>query len=217
MSNEGPRRKGVILRWEANRSGRAKAGAGFVRIEKQEVAMPGNSTEERLAEVLAQCVADLLSELKIKADRHAGSRPPPTTGESIAAFSGFGSTSFRGSFTLFGSSKLFSRLHPLPPTVTPRDLVDWACELVNQSVGRFRNRLLGYGVSVALGVPQSALAEQMRLSSSLRPGRTPICFTIDGMILEGWLELSLKSGFELAESPSDAQEAALREGSMVFF
>jgi hypothetical protein len=179
--------------------------------------MAGNSTEERLVEILSHCIAEMFSELKIKADRHLEDRPPPPIGESIAAFGGFGSTDFRGSFTLFGSSKLFSRLHPLPPTTSPRDLADWACELVNQAVGRFRNRLLGYGVSLALGVPQSALAEQVRLSSSMRPGRTPLCFRVEGMILEGWVELNLRSGFELAEGPSEAREAALREGSMVFF
>jgi enoyl-CoA hydratase/carnithine racemase len=101
--------------------------------------------------------------------------------------------------------------------VTPRDLTDWACEMVNQSVGRLRNRLLAYGVSVALSVPQSALAERLRLSSSLRPTPTPISFAIDGMVLDGWLELEIGAGFRLAESPSDEEGAALREGSIVLF
>jgi hypothetical protein len=184
-------------------------------MENGEVTMPGDASEEQLSGILAKCMDELLAEMELKAERFYGERPAPAAGESIAAFSGFGSTSFRGSFALLGSSKLFSRLHPLPPTVTPRDLADWACELVNQIVGRFRNRLLGYGVSIALGVPQSALAEQVRLSSSLRPGSAPICFAIDGMVLEGWLELSIKPGFQLADKPS--VETALREGSVVFF
>ena len=112
---------------------------------------------------------------------------------------------------------MFSRLHPLPPTVTPRDLADWACELVNQATGRFRNQLLGYGVSLALSVPQSAIGTQVRLSSSLRPGRTPIAFSIEGMVLEGWLELNLRPGFHLSERHSEETAAALSEGSLLFF
>ena len=178
--------------------------------------MASTSSEERLAELLAQCLAELLTELGVSAER-LPTRPPPPRGESTAAFGGFGSTNLRGSFAMVGPTELFARLHPLPPNVTPRDLADWACELVNQAIGRFRNYLLGYGVSLAMGVPQSAHGEQVRLSSSLRPDRVPIAFMIDGMALEGWLELSLKPGFELPEHPSAEQAAALREGSLVFF
>jgi len=99
----------------------------------------------------------------------------------------FGNDELRGSFTFLGPSKLFSRLHPLPPTVTPRDLTDWACELVNQSVGRFRNRLLAYGVKLALSVPQSALARVCVWPPVCSPLAVRHCLAIDGMVLEGWL------------------------------
>jgi hypothetical protein len=178
---------------------------------------PGDSNKARLSEMLSQCTAELLAELGVHAEQLTGDRQPTPTAESIAAFSGFGNNEIRGSFTFLGPSKLFARLHPLPPTVTPRDLTDWACELVNQSVGRFRNRLLAYGVRLALSLPQSALAEQLQLSSSLQPARIPISFGIDGMVLEGWFDLEIGTGFQLAEGPSDEEEIALREGSMVLF
>jgi hypothetical protein len=175
------------------------------------------STEERLQEILAQCLSDLFAELGAKAERLVDVRPSAPEGEGTAAFTGFGSTDLRGSLAVIGPSALFARLHPLPPTVTPRDLADWACELVNQAIGRFRNQLLGYGVSLALGVPQGALGEQVRLSSSLQPGRAPIAFSIEGMVIEGWLELNLKPGFEIPDAPSAEKAAALREGSLAFF
>jgi hypothetical protein len=96
-------------------------------------------------------------------------------------------------------------------------LTDWACELVNQSVGRFHNRLLAYGVKLAVSVPQSALAADLRLASSLQPARDPISFAIDGMVLEGWLELDTTPTFQLAESPLHGERAALEEGSIVLF
>ena len=179
--------------------------------------MPPTSNEERLAEILSQCMAELIAELGIAAKHIPGVQPHLATHGSTTAFSGFGSGDLRGSFTLTGPSAVFSRLHPLPPTVTLRDLADWACELVNQATGRFRNRLLAYGVRLALGVPQSVLSDEVRLSSSLRPGRSPISFAVDDMILEGWLELEIKPGFQLPENPSAENAEALKEGSLVFF
>ena len=161
--------------------------------------------------------SELLAELGAKAEPAEGERQLPAAAEGIAAFSGFGNNELRGSFTLVGPTRLFSRLHPLPPTVTPRDLADWACELVNESVGRFRNRLLAYGVNLALGVPQSALADNLRLASSLQPARSPIAFAIDGMVLEGWLELEIEPSFRLAQSPVAEGAEALLEGSVVLF
>jgi hypothetical protein len=179
--------------------------------------MSGNSNEQRLEEILATCVGELLAEQGLKAVRTTGEPPPKSSSESLTAFCGFGSTDFRGSITILGMIPIFSLLHPLPTSVTPRDLVDWACELVNQITGRYRNRLLAYNVNLALGLPQSALAENVRLSSSLRRNHSPTCFAIGELVLEIWLELSIRPGFRLADNPTDERAAALREGSAVFF
>jgi hypothetical protein len=186
----------------------------MVNIEK---AMPGNSNEERLEEILATCMAEFFAETGITAQRVLTQQEPPCLRESLAGFCGFGSTDLRGSITVLGSTELFSHVHPLPATVTPSALVDWACEFVNQTVGRYRNRLLAYNVNLALGVPQSALAENVRLSSSLRRSHGPIRFAIEGVPLEVWLELSIRPGFKLADNPADVRAGALREGSILFF
>jgi hypothetical protein len=179
--------------------------------------MSDDTNEERLAELLATCMGELLGEMRLHHVRITDELQPLSLPESLTAFCGFGSTDLRGSVTILGSVPLFSQLHPLPATVTPRDLVDWACEFANQTVGRYRNRLLAYDVSLALGVPQTALAENVRLSSSLRRGRNPIQFAINGMVLETWLQLSIRPGFQLANKPADDRAAALKEGSVIFF
>jgi hypothetical protein len=88
---------------------------------------------------------------------------------------------------------------------------------VNQAVGRYRNRLLAYNVNLALGVPQGALAENIRLSARLRHTNNPICFAFDDGVLETWLELNLRPGFQLVDNPTDDGAGAQREGSIVFF
>jgi hypothetical protein len=180
--------------------------------------MTANPEQQRFEDILATCMTELLTELGVSAERLTADHEPLSLHESMTAFCGFGSTDLRGSVTILGSLPLLSRLHPLPATVTPRDLADWACEFVNQTVGRYRNRLLAYNVSLALGVPQSALAENVRLSSRLRRRTTPLCYKIDGMVLEIWLELSIRPGFILKEtSAADEDSAALKEGSILFF
>ncbi len=179
--------------------------------------MPVESSETRLAEIFSDCAAEMLSDLGVQAVRLTGSRPPRPIGDGTAAFSSFGNEEVRGSLTLAAPSELFSRLHPLQPSAIPRDLDDWACEMVNQAVGRFRNRLAAYGARVKFGVPLSALAELLDLASICQAAWSPILFAVDGMVLECWLELDVKPNFRLAESRSDETESALKEGAILLF
>lgn len=178
--------------------------------------MPENTNETRLVEVLTQSLFELLRELGGQPQILTGPRRSPPEGVSIAAFIGFGNADLRGAFSLFGSKEVFARLHPLPATDSSRDLVDWACELVNQSVGRFRNKMLSFNVTLAFSVPQSALAEQLRVSSSFDASRTPISFGIGDMVLETWVELDIKPTFRFGSGSSD-KGPALEEGSMLLF
>jgi hypothetical protein len=179
--------------------------------------MSHHSNEARLEEILAICMAELFAEQGVNAERFLGEHEPLSLRESLTAFCGFGSAHFRGSLTILGSVTLFSRLHPLPTNMSPRNLADWACELINQIAGRYRNHLLTYDVSLALAVPQSAIAENVQLSSRLRRTRNPICFSIDNTVLEAWLELNIRPGFKLADAPTDEAAAAFRAGSVLFF
>ncbi len=84
---------------------------------------------------------------------------------------------------------------------------DWARELVNQLMGRFKNRLLPYGARLQPGLPSSigreALEAQLGRSASLRTYRArtrrgDVVATLDGMLKES--ELSYVGGTnELAE------------------
>src|SRR5882672_12028151 len=49
---------------------------------------------------------------------------------------------------------LVIRMHPLgPANISAPDLEDWCLELNNQLVGRVKNKLLGYGRVVLVGLP----------------------------------------------------------------
>jgi hypothetical protein len=183
----------------------------------QEFTMPGRSAEERLNEILAVCLTELVRDLGVKPSWLHGRTQEVGTGEVLAVFVGFGSDDVRGSFTLVGQPRVFARLHPIPAEGNQRDLADWARELANQAVGRFRNRVLGYGLAIAVSSPQSLVAEQVRMTKTQKQLRTPLVIGIDDMTLETWLELDVRSGFTLADKPGSPSEAALSEGSVVLF
>lgn len=167
--------------------------------------------------LLTQCLFDLLHDLGHHPQLVSGPRNTLPEGECIAAFIGFGNDHVRGSLSLFGSREVFALLHPLPPTESSRDLVDWACELANQTMGRFRNRMLSYNVNFAFSVPQSALAEQLRLSSSFEPTQSPITYSFNDKILESWVELEIKPSFKFDDSSANNKGPALEEGSILLF
>jgi len=179
--------------------------------------MPGKSTEERLNEILAVCLTELVRDLGVKPSWLFGRPPENAPGDILAAFVGFGSDDVRGSFTLLGQPRVFARLHPIPAQGNKRDLADWARELANQAVGRFKNRVLGYGLAIAISSPQSMVAEQVRMKKTQKDLRTPLIIEIDDMTLESWLELDVRAGFTLADKPSSPFEDVLSEGSVVLF
>jgi hypothetical protein len=183
----------------------------------RELTMPGKSTEERLNEILAVCLTELVRDLGVKPTWLLGGPPENAPGDILAAFVGFGSDDVRGSFTLLGQPCVFSRLHPVPAQGDKRDLADWARELANQAVGRFKNRVLGYGLNIAIGSPQSMVAEQVRMRKTEKDLRTPLIIGIEDMTLECWLELDVRSGFTLADKPGCPTGAVLSEGSVVLF
>jgi hypothetical protein len=183
----------------------------------REFTMPGKSTEERLNEILAVCLTELVRDLGANPSWLLGGRPENATGDILAAFVGFGSDNVRGSFTLLGQPRVFARLHPVPAEGNKRDLADWARELANQAVGRFKNRVLGYGLDIAISSPQSMVAEQVRITKSQKDLRTPLVIGIEDMTLESWLELDVRSGFTLDDKPGSPTEAVLSEGSVVLF
>jgi hypothetical protein len=176
------------------------------------------ASEERLTQLLTSCLIELLRGLGVEPTLCPERRCEGASGKVLAAFVGFGDDDLRGSFSLVGESRLFARLYPLAKSDDPQHLMDWACEMANQAVGRLRNRARLYGVRLTAGAPQSALAERVRLSPSLRPSRTPIVLGIDDMVLETWLELDLRPSVHMADQPNEDNNAGgVAEGDVLLF
>lgn len=88
---------------------------------------------------------------------------------------------------------------------------DWMCELVNQLVGRIKNKLRPYDVSFTVNVPRllAALPPEL-LERSVRNH-----FVCDRGIFAGYLEVMVSQGFVFDEPTPDG--SLPEEGELVLF
>ena len=110
-------------------------------------------------------------------------------------------------------------LHPLGPTgVTQPDLEDWCLELNNQLVGRVKNKLLGYGRVLIVGLP--VLLTGTDVSAVTPPNSEVHQYSVESA--DGQITLTLATliapDVELHEmEPSIDDEAVLVEGAVALF
>ncbi len=139
----------------------------------------------------------------------------------VATFIGFGGALLRGTLTLVAPFALLHAAYPIPicaPAEVPEaDVLDWSGELVNQLLGRIKNRLAPRGVEIMASTPKSLRADQPRIQ---RTTSTTICalqFSSGPARLGVWFDavaINERSLFALTLPPG---EACLLEGEVTLF
>lgn len=136
----------------------------------------------------------------------------------IACSVGFASPTLRGSLTLTADQAFVTACRP--PEVrgaeaTAADISDWMGELGNQLLGRFKNRLISYGVVVELGTPAVLYGFQIQRHS----GRMPIACQRLVRSQHGTLSVHIDAhaspDFQMQEVQSEDQ--AMPEGELALF
>jgi hypothetical protein len=96
-------------------------------------------------------------------------------------------------------------------TLDVPDAADWICELVNQLVGRIKNKLRPYRVSFTVNVPRllAALPAE-KLERSVRSR-----FVCDRGVFAGYLEVLVSPGFAFEQPTPDG--SLPEEGELVLF
>lgn len=90
--------------------------------------------------------------------------PSKATFREIACVVEFKGWQIQGSLTLRSTVQFFHDTHPTlrgqgqPPRSA---LLDWAGELTNQLLGRFKNKMLAHGLDFQLGVPVTVAGENL--------------------------------------------------------
>ena len=85
-------------------------------------------------------------------------------GRQIASVLGFSAWQIRGSLTVRSTVAFFEDTHPTAKGNSPiaqEAVVDWAGEFTNQLLGRFKNKMLAYGLDFQVGIPVTLYGENL--------------------------------------------------------
>jgi|GEM_PF-2986208 len=90
--------------------------------------------------------------------------------QSLVAFVGFTGENIKGSLTFLSQRTFFTTTHPniqMQVPVEPQDELDWAREVVNQILGRVKNKLLAFNLPFSVSTPSVVIGHQLENPESL--------------------------------------------------
>ncbi len=113
---------------------------------------------------------------------------------------------------------LLTRMHPLGlADISQLYLEDWCRELNNQIVGRFKNKLLRYGVEISLGLPVLLSGSDVNAISAPNITVSERFFESQDSLMTLALSTLVDPELEFVEQPSAEDESAPLEGSFALF
>ena len=137
----------------------------------------------------------------------------------IAGFIGFTGT-VRGSLVIAASSGLFRATYPLGvqagnDAMMP-DLMDWAGEMVNQTLGRIKRRFCARGVEFDTSSPAAVNGRHIAGRSGPRQGIFELAFEAANEIVSISFEIMVPSDGVIFHTPAEPI-ACSAEGELVIF
>ena len=140
----------------------------------------GAGQEAILRTILADSFVDLLAACGQSAELVDEPGYVPSGEHHVAGFIGFTGVT-RGSLVITASSALYRITYPLGPgspmATSSRDILDWACEMANQTLGRIKRRFCERGVDFDVTTPSAVSGSQIERRRS-RPGVMDLMFRI---------------------------------------
>jgi CheY-specific phosphatase CheX len=138
--------------------------------------------------------------------------------DDIGASIGFTGTSLRGSLVLISSKRLIKTV--LPVAVgrgsESAQIADWMGELSNQTLGRIKNRLLAYGVTLEMSTPTVLFGLSISRRDTGSIVRREFCFRHGVETLAVSLDALASPEFELTRKES-AVGPGVAEGEIALF
>jgi len=178
----------------------------------------GGDTEARnyaiLDQLLRDCCLELMSDYGLPAILATPVLNEPALDVSVAAID-FSGRDLRGTLGLRMTSSVVLETYraavsaPVPEGSPEAN--DWTCELVNQLIGRLKNKLRPYHVSFNVNAPRLlATFPVAELERALRSR-----FVSDRGTFAGYLDVMIAPGFAFVDSPSEVP--LVNEGDLVLF
>jgi hypothetical protein len=168
-----------------------------------------------LDQLLRDCCVELMADYGLPATLAAPSAfNEPAVGVSIAAID-FSGRDLRGTIALRMTSSVVLETYRaavgVPVGEGSTEASDWTCELVNQLIGRLKNKLRSYNVSFNVNTPR--LLATFPVAEMERALRSR--FVSDRGAFAGYLDVMIAPGFAFVDSPPEVP--LLDEGDLVLF
>jgi hypothetical protein len=165
-----------------------------------------------LDDLLRDCCHELMADYGIV---DAQAALGEANGTSMVAAIDFGGKELRGTVVLRASPRVIEQTYRAAGGLVARlelsESADWMCELVNQLVGRIKNKLRPYHVTFTVNVPRLLAALPPDLLERSVRGR----FICDRGVFAGYLEVLVSPGFAFDEPTPDG--SLPEEGELVLF
>jgi len=168
-----------------------------------------------LDQLLRDCCVELMADYGLPATLvAAGAFTEPAVDVSVAAID-FSGRDLRGTIGLRMTSSVVLETYRAAVGVTVAEgtpeASDWTCELVNQLIGRLKNKLRSYNVSFNVNTPR--LLSTFPVAELERALRTR--FVSDRGAFAGYLDVMIAPGFTFVDKPSVVP--LVDEGDLVLF
>ena len=175
--------------------------------------------EEALRAILARTCLDMLAACGVTATPADPTPSLAVVEHHIAGFVGF-TGRVRGSLVIAASSALFRRTYPLGPEAGLKaptgDVLDWAGEMANQTLGRIKRRFCDRGVDFDTSSPAAIIGRHITGRSGSRQGVFELAFNVAAEIVSVCFEVIVPSSGVIFPTPARPIPCSA-EGELVLF
>jgi Chemotaxis phosphatase CheX len=168
------------------------------------------SHEQTIERVVSEACLSLFKDYSLPLDRCVGDLVPESPDLLFCGVVGFSGEQMRGTLLLATSREPLGRTSP----TTDASLREWIAELSNQLLGRIKNKLFAYGVTLHLSTP--IVLRGQHIAPVSRAELVPFAFSCDGGIVCVWFDAEMSVGTDLTTVVDSGLDLA-SEGTSTLF
>jgi CheY-specific phosphatase CheX len=144
-----------------------------------------------------------------------------SSNESVVSLIGYSGDAAKGTLLVVARAEGLKQSHPMTAMgadVSASDLNDWSGEIANQILGRIKNALLPYGVTIALAIPSTVTGSHLDVSRPPGSAWLPVAVRSDtGLVFGFALSIAFAPGFDLKTFDQAKGNEAKKEGDGILF
>jgi|HubBroStandDraft_2_1064218.scaffolds.fasta_scaffold22210_2 hypothetical protein len=176
-------------------------------------------TLDRIDAIVESSARALFGSHGLKLGERSGVLRATPDDHDIAGSIGFTAPELRGAVLMTARKDVLARAWPTElrhRVPTDRDVYDWSGELVNQLLGRVKNALVPFGLSLEQSTPTVVTGWHLHRAPASTNVARRYLFETEGGSVAVYFDAVVGDGFALAETPRDSLQPVV-EGDVQLF